>query len=118
MKTNPNPDKPEAIDELEKIVTRLENAVEASTVARMAGRANSNRKIHANFMAEILALIQDQKQLYGLEARIDEHEKTYGNFLILGELAFANWSRKRIATLKDNLATLKSKQAEGRDEDI
>lgn len=55
-------------EELNNLVTKLENDVESRTVARMAGRTSSNRMIHAQFMTELNDYIQSEKQKAVAEA--------------------------------------------------
>lgn len=48
----------EELDEaMGQVLTRLENAVEHSTAARMNGRTTSNRMIHANALTELSDLV-------------------------------------------------------------
>jgi hypothetical protein len=57
-----------------EILTRLENTVERSTLARQQGRTGNHRMVHANAMTEIYDLIQAHMRHQVAAARIDEAE--------------------------------------------
>ena len=58
-------------EQIDKILTKLENAVEHSTLRRVANRQDvSNKTIHAASKQQLLALIEQRER----EARIDELE--------------------------------------------